>query len=142
MMPRLIALAALLLSACEAVPPPAPIAPPGDAVECRIAGSSNWQAWINAMPGPGARPTLIITGDVTVPTGGYRVELADVQALESYPVQIVAQLRSIPPAGGATQAIVTHHVRREWPIAPPVGSVTVRCGGAVVARIAPVETAQ
>ena len=93
------------------------------------------------MPGPGARPTLIITGAVTVPTGGYRVELADVRVLESYPVQIHADLRSIPPAGGATQAIVTHQVRRELPIDAPVGSVAIRCGTTMIASIAPVETA-
>lgn len=31
--------------------------------------SQEWQAWINAMPGPDARPTLIVTGKAHVPPG-------------------------------------------------------------------------
>ena len=93
------------------------------------------------MPGPNARPTLIITGKVTVPTGGYRIAWADMRVMESYPVQVAVDLQAIPPAGGATQAVVTHDVRGEWPLSPPVGSVTVHCGGQVLARITPVETA-
>lgn len=93
------------------------------------------------MPGPDAQARLIVTGKVDAPTGGYRFEWADLMTMESYPVQIVAQLRAIPPSGGATQAIVTHDVRGAWPMSPPVGSVTVRCGDKTLARIAPVETA-
>jgi hypothetical protein len=93
------------------------------------------------MPGPGARPTLIVTGKVTVPTGGYRVEWADFRVAESYPVQIFGDLRVIPPSGGAIQVVTTHDVRGEWPMDQPVGAVTIRCGNRVLARIAPVETA-
>ena len=93
------------------------------------------------MPGPNARPTLIVTGKVTVPTGGYRFEWRDMRVMESYPVQVAVDLDPIPPAGPATQAVVTHDVRGQWPIDPPVGSLTVRCGDRVLARIAPVETA-
>ena len=49
------------------------------------------------MPGPGARPTLIVTGKVTVPTGGYRFEWRDMRVMESYPVQIAVDLQPIPP---------------------------------------------
>ena len=93
------------------------------------------------MPGPNARATLIVTGKVTVPTGGYRLEWRDMRVMESYPVQVAVDLDAIPPAGPATQALVTHDVRGEWPISPPIGALTVRCGDKVLARIAPVETA-
>ena len=93
------------------------------------------------MPGPGARQTLIVTGKVMVPTGGYRIEWGDFRVAESYPVQIFGDLRVIPPSGGATQVVTTHDVRGEWPMDPPVGSVTVSCGERVLARISPVETA-
>ena len=129
------ALTVLLLAGCQAVPPPA------SAGACPITASSDWQAWVNAMPGPNARPTLIVTGKVTVPTGGYRVEWRDMRIMESYPVQVAADLAVIPPSGGATQAIVTHDVRGEWPISPPVGAFTVRCGDRVLARVSPVPTA-
>ncbi len=117
--------------------PPGP-RPSGD---CPVTGSSDWAAWINAMPGPNARPKLIVTGKVTVPTGGYRIDWADMRIAESYPVQIFADLRVVPPSGPATQAVMTHEVRGEWPVDPPVGAFTVRCGSRVLARISPVETA-
>ena len=136
-MKLLILASVLMLSSCAAVPPPQGT----DGMKCGITGSSDWAAWVNAMPGPNAKPTLIVTGKVTVPTGGYRFAWRDMRVMESYPVQVAVDLQAIPPAGPATQAIVTHDVRGEWPIAPPVGSVTVRCGDRVLARIAPVETA-
>ena len=110
--------------------------------DCPIIGSSDWTAWINAMPGPNARPTLIVTGKVTVPTGGYRVEWGDFRVAESYPVQTFADLRVTPPSGPATQVVTTHDVRGEWPLAEPVGSFTARCGNRVLARISPVESAR
>jgi hypothetical protein len=93
------------------------------------------------MPGPDARPKLIVTGKVTVPTGGYRFVWRQMRVMESYPMQVAIELAPIAPGGPATQAIVTHDVRGEWPVSPPVGSLTVRCGDGVLARIAPVETA-
>jgi hypothetical protein len=93
------------------------------------------------MPGPGATPALIVTGKVTVPTGGFRFAWRDMRVMESYPVQVAVELVPIAPAGPATQAFVTHQVRGEWPVTPPVGSLTIRCGGKIVAAISPVETA-
>ena len=127
--------AALAVGACQAVPQQPTIA------QCPIIGSSDWAAWVNAMPGPGARPTLIVTGKVTVPTGGYRVEWANFRVAESYPVQVFGELRVIPPSDGATQVVTTHEVRGEWPMDQPVGSVTIRCGNRLLARVSPVETA-
>lgn len=138
-MPPLLALAACI--AAPAAPYDPPPAGPIGGRGCGAASASEWTAWVNAMPGPNARPTLIVTGKVTVPTGGYRIAWHDMRVMESYPVQVAADLDVIPPDGPATQAIVTHDVRGEWPIDPPVGSVTVRCGDTVLARVAPVETA-
>lgn len=118
-------------------PGPYPPAPYG----CPIISSQEWNAWVNAMPGPNAQPTLIVTGRVTVPTGGYRFVWRDMRVMESYPVQIVAELEAIPPSGGATQAVVTHEVRGQWPMNPPVGSLTIQCGGRTLARISPVQNA-
>lgn len=140
-MPRMISALtgslALLSCACAAVP-----AEPAGAMECGIVGSSDWAAWVNAMPGPAARPTLIVTGKVTVPSGATRVEWGDIRVMESYPLQVVAALRTTEPSGTAgAPVVVTRDVRGEWPIDPPVGALTLRCGDRVLARIAPVETA-
>lgn len=131
---------AAILAACAAVPPPTQ-APSGDNA-CGIIDSSDWSAWVNAMPGPDAKPMLVVTGKVTVPTGGYTFAWRDLRIAESYPVQVFAELEALPPDQVATQALDTHELRGEWPITPPVGSVTVTCDGRTLARIAPVETAR
>lgn len=128
--------AALFVASCATVPVESN---PG---ACPITGSSDWKAWVNAMPGPNAQPTLIVTGKVTTPTGGYTFAWRDLRRMESYPVQIVADLEALPPDGMATQAIDTHDLRGTWAQSPPVGSVTVTCGNRTLARISPVETAQ
>ena len=137
----------MLLAACAPPypspnPPPYPPGPPAaEAPACGVIGSREWAAWVNAMPGPNARPTLIVTGKVDTPTGGYRFAWRDIRVMESYPVQVVVELEATPPSGPATQAIVTHDVRGEWPSQQPVGSLTIRCGDQVLARISPVESA-
>jgi hypothetical protein len=140
-MTRLLLSSGLMLGAlaCSAAPRAAPAGP----AACPIIGSSEWTAWVDAMPSvpPSKTGLLIVKGKVTVPTGGYRIEWGDFRVAESYPVQVFADLRVIAPAGPATQAIVTHDVTRGWPMHPPVGSLTIRCGNRVLARIAPVETA-
>lgn len=84
----------------------------------------------------------MITGTVSVPTGGYRLEFVPhLQIRESFPAQAVATLVVFAPDSPATQAVETHDLRWEWPVNQQVGSVTIRCGNQTVATIAPVETA-
>lgn len=108
--------------------------------DCPVTASSAWAAWVNGMPGPESRPSLIVTGKATVPTGGYSFGWGDPIVAESSPVQVTVQLKPVPPAGPATQAVTTMDVRGSWPMGEAVGSVTIKCGTTVLARIAPVET--
>ena len=125
------------------MPPYAPHPPyAAEPAGCPIIGSSDWAAWVNAMPGPSSSPRLIATGKVTVPTGGYRMSFDPNLILRrSYPAQAVATLRVIPPAGAATQAVVTQEVRGSWASSEAIGSFEIRCGDQLLARISPVETA-
>ena len=125
--------AAALLCACATT---APARPEG----CAAISSANWAAWIAAMPGP-ERPHLIVTGDVTVPTGGYRIALELGPTLRSQPPIQHVLLRITPPVGPATQAIVTHQARGRFPALPSYRSVVVLCGGHTIAEIARIETA-
>ncbi len=109
--------------------------------DCPILSSTDWAAWVNAMPGPVARPKLIVTGRVTVPTGGYRVTLQQGPLQEIHPPIQQMILRAQPPSGGATQAVVTHEVRAELPALESYGSVTIRCGSSTLASITDVERA-
>ena len=130
-----ISIAALAATACATAPQEQ------SRTDCPIAASSDWTAWVNAMPGPNARPTLIVTGKATVPTGGYRFEWGAPVVAESHPAQVTVELQPISPDGMATQAVVTHEVRGQWPSEHQVGSVRVMCGGRQLAAISPVETA-
>ncbi|HET7707957.1 MAG TPA: hypothetical protein VFK50_00315 [Sphingomicrobium sp.] len=135
-MTRLILMASLTFAAgaCQAMPAPVPMS-------CPVVRSIDWQAWVNAMPGPNMQPRLIAIGKVTVPTGGYSFRWGEPRVMESYPVQVSVELHPVPPAGPATQALTTHEVRGEWPMRPPVGALTVTCGGRILGHVSPVESA-
>jgi hypothetical protein len=140
MMNRTVLLGSLLHPGCATAadqpPPTVPPPPP-----CPISRSSEWRAWVNAMPGPGSRPTLIVTGKVTVPGPDWQPRWGPSQVLESYPVQVRLELDADLPPGGISRDPVVKEVRGSWPSEAQVGSVTVLCRGTVLARIAPVETA-
>jgi hypothetical protein len=124
-------------------PRPVPPADPnGPSPDCPIIRSSDWHARVDAMPGPNDNPRLIISGKVTVPTGGYRLALRMGTVAESYPVQVAVHLDATPPSEPATQAIEIRDVRGSWPSEERVGSVTIRCGSRTLARLANIETAR
>jgi hypothetical protein len=94
------------------------------------------------MPGPGARPTLIVRGKVVTPTGGYQVAFdRDMQIRRGQPPQAFVTLYVAPPSGAAASQASTHEVRWEWPLNQPVGSVVVRCGDKTLAEITNIQTA-
>jgi hypothetical protein len=123
----------------DPAPTPRPIRLPTP--DCPIIGSSDWAAWVKVMPGPNARATLIVTGQVMAPTGGYRVTLQGGPLQEIHPPVQQMILRAQPPSGRATQAVVTHDVRAELPALDGYGSITIRCGNSTLATIAKAERA-
>lgn len=121
---------------------PAPY-PAGPQLNCPIATSQNWKAWVNAMPGPGKRPTLIVTGKIVTASAGYQISFDPrLQVRKTYPAQAFATLRVRPPPGAASQALFSQDVHWEWPLSQPLGSVEIRCGNETLAHIEPVATAQ
>lgn len=110
--------------------------------DCPIVRSTDWHAHVDAMPGPDDNPRLIVSGKVTVPTGGYKLALRMGPVAESYPVQVTVYLDAVPPKGMATQALVTREVRGSWRSEERVGSVTIRCGGKMLAQLSNIETAR
>lgn len=135
----LIALPAAALTACAAAPTPPPTVPPPP--PCPVMTSNDWKAWVNAMPGPGSRPTLHVMGKVTLPSANWTARFRpDSRVMESYPVQVVVELDATSNEMGA-QVPVTREVRGSWPSEEKVGAVTVMCRGTTLTRISPVETA-
>ena len=127
-------LAALAASSCAIEPARHSTGP------CPVANAGGWRAWVDLMPGPD-RPRLWVTGKVSAPTGGWSFELEPGPIQESYPAVQQIILRASPPAGPATQALVTHELQDSFPYPPEIGAVTVRCGNAVLAAIRTVERA-
>ena len=109
---------------------------------CPIAGSRDWTAHINAMPGPNAQAKLIVSGTVQAPTGGHSFAFEPyLQIRESYPAQAFATLVVTQPTGPATQAVTTHDLRWEWPVTQEIGSIEIRCGNQTLATISPLQRA-
>jgi hypothetical protein len=109
---------------------------------CHAVASSGWSAHVERIPDhhnrPLLKPTLIVSGRVTVPSGGYDVslDLGPVQRLDR-PVQQIL-LRTRPPSGPATQALTDVEVRGAFPALKSYGAVTIRCGDGTFAIITPV----
>lgn len=127
-------LSAMLAAGCAAVPPPE-----NGSHGC-YGTTSDWRAWIDAMPGP--EPAgLIVVGTVTTPTGGNRLALTLGPTLRSEPPQQIVNLEIRREGDAATQAVVTQEVRARFPALPRYGAVIIRCNGEEVGRVSPVGSA-
>jgi hypothetical protein len=145
----LVAACALALAACgqtsattEPAPAPAAEAAP-PASNCAVIANRNWSAHINAMPGPNAQRTLIVTGEVDLPTPGYTVALdlgpADRSAI---PVQQLV-VNTTAPTAIVPQVVTQYPVRYEGPaIAQQYRAVRIMCGGQQLAEITDIVIAQ
>jgi hypothetical protein len=143
--PLFVASLAVLVAGCEFVELEPPVVPPD---ECPVIETRNWSAFVNAMPGPGARPELIVSGQVRVPSAGYSVELVAGWTDRSLPPVQTVELIALPPFGPAAQVVTAMDVRLAMPApatrpggAAPFRAVRVVCGEAELAYISPVEVA-
>lgn len=126
----MLAAASLLLAACDRRPMLAQLGP--DPQTCPVVRSGNWSARV--VTAPGREPTLEVSGSATLTDGGWRPVWRDLRVMESYPVQIYADL-GWERSGAKASEENLQEVRGEWPVTPPVGTVTVRCGDQVLATI-------
>lgn len=97
----------------------------------------NWSAHINAMPGPGAQPTLIVSGEANVPTG--RTATLSVGPTD----------RMMPPGQRFALALAPSSGPSGWqqvraeikPSLDAYSSVIIGCEGQEVARITDIQKA-
>ncbi|WP_299306978.1 hypothetical protein [uncultured Croceicoccus sp.] len=98
----------------------------------------NWTAFVNAMPGPGARPTLIVQGEALLPERA-SVTLTKGPTNRMQPPGQIMRL-SVEPS---EEAAGWHPVRGEVePGLPSYAYVDVVCGDAVIQRIEDITVAQ
>lgn len=124
-----------------APPPPAYEPPRGSA--CAVIESRSWAAWVNAMPGPQATKSLIVTGEIVLPTPGYAVTLAAGMADRSAtPVQQLV-LTATAPTGMVPQVLTTQAVRYQGPaISMNYRAIRIMCGGTMLTEITDVPVAR
>src|SRR5579875_735549 len=99
---------------------------------CHAIGSSGWSAHVERIPDhhnrPILKPTLIVSGQVTVPSDGYSMslDLGPVEKLDG-PVQQIL-VRTEPPRGPAAQVLTNVNVRGAFPARKHYAAVRIRCG--------------
>ena len=72
-----------------------------------------FKAWIDRMPGPGAKPKLIVVGDVQVPTSGWHVWLESRNPQGVNPQILILDVKAQPPSGIVLEVVTTIPVRFE-----------------------------
>ncbi len=109
---------------------------PDDSEACPVIASRNWEAWVNAMPGPDSQMKLIVIGEIDLPTPGFEISWREGMADRSAtPVQRLL-LTATPPGGIVTPATATESVRYEGPaLTRTYGGVIIMCGGSPLAQI-------
>ena len=135
---------AFTLVSCAPAPPKegASPAPVFEMSECPVLASRGWTAYINAMPGPGAKPTLNISGEVDLPTPGFKVELIAGPADRMMPPGQRFSLVATGPEGMVAQVVTATPVTYSAePMSQQYRSITIGCGGKVLAQITDIKTA-
>lgn len=131
--------------ACAPIEAPEPVDPPlpPPVSSCPVIESRTWAAWVNAMPGPKAANTLIVTGEIVLPTPGYTATLtAGMADRSARPVQQLI-LTLTPPDGVVAQVLTPTSVRYEGPaISQQYSGVRIMCGGAMLTEIDDVVVAR
>ena len=109
---------------------------------CPIIESGDWRAWIDVMPKVGREtPTLHVRGSMALPTPGYAIRFRMGPADRRNPPGLTLDLVLTPPDGVAPQVVTREDAAFSTP-APyrALRVLRIRCSGAVIAEIEPVET--
>lgn len=130
---------ALVLASCAPVPPPEPAITDG----CPVLASRGWTAHLDAMPGPGKTgPTLVIQGEVDVPTPGYRLALIPGPADRMMPPSRRFRLDAAAPGGMTAQVVTTAPISYRGPAgSSALPAIIVLCGDRTLATISDLPTA-
>lgn len=106
---------------------------------CPAIASRNWSAWLSAMPG-GGDVRLTISGEVDLPTPGFKVSWTEGPADRAMPPSQRFSLALTPPEGMVAQVITPTTVKYEGKATyPAYRSIIVRCGNKVLATIADIS---
>lgn len=111
----------------------------GNAIPCPFAGNKEWTGWINAMPGPGMKRTLIVIGKVDVGSDGYAGRLTPTFQQEMDPPIQHFDLELVEKAGAKKG---WQEVRGELIAQGMFTAVVIDCHKQQIARITRIGIAQ
>lgn len=112
------------------------------ATGCPVIASSDWKAWVNAMPGPDG-PQLHVSGQITLPTPAYTVTLTPGPADRMAPPMQRLILTATAPDGMVASVIETTEVSFALPTQmTQFRAVAIVCGDTLLAEISPVDIVQ
>ncbi|HEX8578031.1 MAG TPA: hypothetical protein VF655_00365 [Allosphingosinicella sp.] len=130
----LLLLAPLVMTGCVTTKPVDPYYSP-----CKAISTRDWTAVVAVQKNPNVfepdATTVLVTGTVTVPTGGYELAIEGGPLVQLKPPVQQVLLRTNAPDGMATQAIVEEQVSGRVPFDRRATSVAIRCGDATVASV-------
>jgi hypothetical protein len=72
-----------------------------------------FKAWINNMPGPGAKPTLIVTGDTDAIEVDWKVVLVRAVPQGINPNDLLLKIEVTKPTGAHSNALASRTLRYE-----------------------------
>lgn len=104
---------------------------------CDILDDQNWHAEVASKDGQRA---LVVTGEVTVKTGGYTVSLNPGALEKTAPPSQHFDLTVVPPTGEVTDALETHPVEGSAvPAERRYLAAVIDCGGKEIERITQID---
>ncbi len=135
-----VAFVAGLLGACVPTPQLQPTLPLAD--QCPVIDSRAWSARLEAAAGPGnPSQTLVITGEVDLPTPGFRLTVTEGPADRMLPPSQRFRLTATPPSGMVAQVVTPTAVEyRGKAYSQSYRSIIILCGERALATIENVTT--
>lgn len=139
---------AMGLAACVATPKPLASdsvsesvrEPDATVTPCLAIASRSWSAWLDAMPGGGGT-RLNISGEVDLPSPGYKVSWIEGPADRAMPPGQRFMLVLTPPVGMVAQVITPTTVKYEGRATyPAYRSIIIICGDKALTTITDIPT--
>ena len=110
------------------------VAEPANTTSCPVKSSRNWYAWIDRVAEN--EPRLVISGEVDLPTPGYKVEWRSGIRDRSQPPAQRLSISFTPPEGTVIQVITPTEVSFTMPsLLLEYSSVMIYCGEKLLAEI-------
>jgi len=109
---------------------------PEASADCPVSATSNWVARLRKLPGADGKVALVIAGDVTLPTPGWKASWREGPADRAMPPAQYFDVSFERPDGMVAQVITTERISYQADARyPAYRKIVIRCGSRVLAEI-------